>query len=125
MTRVTVLKDGADDQAATYRAVGGNAQAMGRTAEEQNAMTGLRRWRKIAKWLIIFSCAESIAVTIVSLILFILVAAQGGGAPSPDDQEAVVGTLGICGVVIWAIWDAGRRRHRQPLKRVATVEEEV
>jgi hypothetical protein len=34
MTRVTVLKDGADDQAATYRAVGGHAQAMGRTAGE-------------------------------------------------------------------------------------------
>jgi hypothetical protein len=34
MTRVTVLKDGADDQAASYRAVGGHAQASGRTAGE-------------------------------------------------------------------------------------------
>jgi hypothetical protein len=34
MTRVTVLKDESDDQAATYRAVGGHAQAMGRTAGE-------------------------------------------------------------------------------------------
>jgi hypothetical protein len=98
---------------------------MGRTAEEQNAMTGLRRWRKIANMLIIFSFAEEIAVTIVSLVLFILVAVQGGGAPSPDDLEPVVGTLGICGVVIWAIWDARRRRRRRPLKGVATVEEEV
>jgi hypothetical protein len=34
MTRVTVLREGVDDQAATYRAVGGHAQARGRTAGE-------------------------------------------------------------------------------------------
>jgi hypothetical protein len=34
MTRVTVLREGADHQDATYRAVGGHAQAMGRTAGE-------------------------------------------------------------------------------------------
>jgi hypothetical protein len=34
MTRVTVLKDGADDQAGSYRAVGGHAQATGRTVGE-------------------------------------------------------------------------------------------
>jgi hypothetical protein len=88
-------------------------------------MTGLRRWRKIAKILIIFSFAEEIAVTVVSLVLFILVAVQGGGAPSPDSLISVVGTLGFYGIVIWAIRDARRRRRRRPLKVVATVEEEV
>ncbi len=34
MTRVTVLREGADSQEATYRAVGGHTQAMGRTAGE-------------------------------------------------------------------------------------------
>jgi hypothetical protein len=34
MTRVTVLRDGADAAAATFRAVGGHAQAVGRTAGE-------------------------------------------------------------------------------------------
>ena len=34
MTRVTVLREDADADAATYRAVGGNAQAAGRTAGE-------------------------------------------------------------------------------------------
>lgn len=34
MTRVTILREGADAEAATYRAVGGHAQAAGRTAGE-------------------------------------------------------------------------------------------
>jgi hypothetical protein len=34
MTRVTVIRGGADAEAATYRAVGGHAQAAGRTAGE-------------------------------------------------------------------------------------------
>ena len=34
MTRVTILREGEDRQDATYRAVGGHAQAMGRTAGE-------------------------------------------------------------------------------------------
>jgi hypothetical protein len=34
MAKVTVLRDGSDADTATYRAVGGNAQAAGRTAGE-------------------------------------------------------------------------------------------
>jgi hypothetical protein len=88
-------------------------------------MTGLRRWRKIAKRLIIFCFAWEVVATIVSLVLLMLVTVQGGGAPSPDHLITVVGTLGLYGVVIWAIWDARRRRRRQPLKRMATAEEEA
>jgi hypothetical protein len=87
-------------------------------------MTGLRWWRKIAKRLIIFCFAWDVAATIVGLVLLILVTVQGG-APSPDNLITVVGTLGLYGVLIWAVWDARERRRRQPLKRVATVEEQA
>jgi 4-amino-4-deoxy-L-arabinose transferase-like glycosyltransferase len=87
-------------------------------------MTGLRRWRKVAKSLVILSFTWEAAVTIVSLVLFILVSVRGGGAPSSDRLIPVVGTLGICGVVIWAIWDARRRRRRQHPERLATAAEE-
>jgi hypothetical protein len=87
-------------------------------------MTGLRQWRKIAKSLIIFSFACEAVVAIVSLMLLILIMIQGG-APSPDSLIYVVGTLGLYGVVIWAIWDAQRRRRRRPRERVATAEEEA
>ena len=87
-------------------------------------MTGLQRWRKVAKSLTIFSFAWEAAATIVGLVFLILVAVQGG-APSPDRLIPVVGTLGICGVVIWAIRDARRRSRQQPPERVATAEEEA
>jgi hypothetical protein len=87
-------------------------------------MTGLRRWRKVSKSLILFSFTWEAAVAIVSLVLLILVSVQGGGAPSSDRLIPVVGTLGICGVVIWAIWDARRRRRRQHPERAATAAEE-
>jgi len=87
-------------------------------------MTGLRRWRKIAKSLIFVSFAWEIAATIVSLVLLILVTVRGG-APSLDSLISVVGTLGLYGVVIWAIGDARRRRCRRPLERVAAATEEA
>jgi hypothetical protein len=88
-------------------------------------MTGLRRWRKVAKGLIIFSFTWEAAVTIVSLALLILLVVQGGGVPSSDLLIPVVGTLGIFGVVIWAIWDTRGRKRRQHPVQVATAKEEV
>jgi hypothetical protein len=93
-------------------------------SSEEKAMTGLRRWRKISQGLVIFSFTWEAAVAIVSLLL-ILVAVLGGVVPSSDRLIPVVGTLGICGVVIWAIRDARRRRRRQHPERVATAEEKA
>jgi len=88
-------------------------------------MTGLRRWQRIARCLIIFSLTWEAAVTIVSLVVLILVAVQGGPAASSDRLLSVAGTFGVSGVVIWAIWDARRRGRRQRLQWVATAEKEV
>jgi Flp pilus assembly protein TadB len=82
-------------------------------------MTGLRRWQRIGKGLIILSLTWEAAATIVSLVLLVVVAVQGG-VVSSDRLISVVGTLGICGVVIWANWEGRRRRHRQHLEPVAT-----
>jgi hypothetical protein len=87
-------------------------------------MTGLRKWRKIAKSFILFFFAWEVAATLASLALLMFVTVRGG-APSPDSLISVLGTLGLYGVVIWAIWDARWRRRRRPLERVATAEEEA
>lgn len=88
-------------------------------------MSMLRTWRKIARRLIIFCIAWEVAVNIVGIVLVILVTIQGGGAPSPDRLISIVGTLGLYGIVIWAIGDARRRRRRLSLKPVATAFEEA
>jgi hypothetical protein len=87
-------------------------------------MTGLRMWRKIAKSFILFFVAWEVIATIVSLALLIFVAVRGV-APSPDSLISVFGTLGLYGVVIWAIRDARGRRCRRPLERVETAAEEA
>jgi len=87
-------------------------------------MSGLRRWRRIAKGFIIFSVTWEAAVALVSLALFMFLAFRDGAAPSPDGLMPVIGTLGFSGIVILAIRDArGRGRRRHP-DRVATAEEE-
>ncbi len=87
-------------------------------------MTGLRKWRMIAKSFVTISIACDAAVAIVSLVLIILVMVQGG-TPSPDSLISVVGALGFYGVVIWAIRDARRRGRPRPLEPVATAEEKA
>lgn len=82
-------------------------------------MTGLRKWRKIAKAFILFFVAWEVIAAIVSLAILIFVAFQGG-APSPERLISVFGTLGLCGVVIWAIRDARGRGGRRPLERMET-----
>ncbi|SIO67739.1 hypothetical protein SAMN05444166_8435 [Singulisphaera sp. GP187] len=87
-------------------------------------MTTLRKWRSLAKTFILFFVAWEVVATIVSLALLIIIAVRGG-APSPDRLISVFGTLGLFGVVIWAIRDARERGRRRPLERAATVEEEA
>ena len=88
-------------------------------------MTGLRRWRKVAKNLIILSLTWEAAAAIASLIFLTLAVVIGGEAPSADRVIEVVGTLGMVGVVSWAIGDAWRRTRRQPLERVAKADDQV
>jgi hypothetical protein len=90
--------------------------------EEQNAMTGMRTWRKTAKSLIIVSIAWDVAAAIAGVVLLILVMVQGG-APSPDSLISVVGELGLLGLVVWAICDARRWRRRRPVEGGATADE--
>ena len=85
-------------------------------------MTGLQRWRKIAKSLIVISLTWEVAATIVSLVLLMLVMVQGGEAPSSERLIPLVGTIGIIGVVTWAIWHA--RKRRQDPEPLATAVEE-
>jgi hypothetical protein len=86
------------------------------------AMTGLQRWRRIARSLVIISFTWEAVVAIASLVLF-LVAVRGGVAPPLDRLIPVVATLGIFGVMAWAIRDARRRRNRRPPEPVATAED--
>jgi hypothetical protein len=94
-------------------------------SQEKKAMTGLRTWQKIARSLVIAWFVCEVAATIGSLVLLVLVMVQGDGGPSLDRLISIIGTLGLYGVVIWAIWDARRWRRRPPLKRVANAEEAV
>jgi hypothetical protein len=75
-------------------------------------MTGLRKWRNIAKSFILFMVALEVAATIAGLAVFIFVTVRGG-ASDPDRLISALGTLGLIGVVMWAVRDArGRRRRR-------------
>lgn len=87
-------------------------------------MTGLRKWRKISKSLVLCFFAWDVAATIVSLALLIFITIRGG-SPSPDALISVFGTLGIYGIVIWAVRDAQRRRHQYPRRHLAPAEEEA
>jgi hypothetical protein len=88
-------------------------------------MTRLRRWRKLAKGLIVVCVAWDVAFTLGALVLVILVAVRGRGALSSERVISIVGSLGLYGIVIWAIRDARARRRRQPLKPVAAADDEV
>ena len=85
----------------------------------------LRSWRKLARRLIILASTWEAVGAIVSLVLLVLATIQGGRAPSADSLISVVGTLGLAGVVIWAISDARRHNRRRPPEQVATGEEEI
>ena len=87
-------------------------------------MTGLQRWRKVARGLIIFSFGWEAAVAIVRLVLLVLVVAQGG-ALSADRLMPILETFGTFGVVMLAIRDARRRRRQQPPRRGAPEEEDA
>lgn len=76
-------------------------------------MTGMKTWRKIVKSSVLLFFGWEIATTLVGLVVLILVAIRGG-TPSTEGLVSIAGTVGLYGVVIWAIRDA-RRRPPNPL----------
>lgn len=74
-------------------------------------MTWLRTWRRFAKSLIVFFLAWDVAAAVIGLAVLVFILIQGG-APSPDHMISVLGTLGVYGIIIWAVWDARKRRRR-------------
>ena len=85
-------------------------------APERNVMTSLSRWRKHSKDLIILGFVWEIMGAIFGLVVLIFAVVGVGPATTLDRVVSVAGTLGLSGVVVWAIHDARRRRRRSLLK---------
>lgn len=87
-------------------------------------MTSLRTWRRFARGLVAVCFTGDVAATLGGFVLLILIVVLGGPWPSADRVISIVGALGLYALVIWAVGDARKQTRRQPLKRVANVDDE-
>ena len=72
-------------------------------------MTSLRGWRALARNLILLGCAWEVVGAVAALIVVILAVVGIGSGPTVERLVSAVGTLGLAGVVGWAIVAARRR----------------